>query len=232
MSTEQRTPRVIAAYVDAALERNRAFAAPGAHHGAVVFPELRLFVITCLDPRVDPAHFLGLGLSDAMVVRNVGGRVTPEVINDVAFVGELAENVLPDGPVFEVAVIHHTQVPPARSPTTPSASAPHPRSPRASPSPGTSTTWSPAWCRRLSPPVAEEIEPFHNRKMTERRPRNLSVAGLRTTRIYSWLKGWLPPRSSDTDAVVTTIIGTRQRSRRPARGRRSRRSGVAESTRP
>jgi carbonic anhydrase len=95
--------------VEAALERNRAFAAAGGHHGAVVFPNLSLFVITCLDPRVDPAHFLGLGLSDAMVLRNVGGRVTPEVVNDVAFIGQLAENVLPDGPLFEVAVIHHTQ---------------------------------------------------------------------------------------------------------------------------
>ena len=61
--------------INSALERNRAFAAAGGHEGAVVFPKLRLFVITCLDPRVDPAHFLGLGLSDAMVVRNVGGRV-------------------------------------------------------------------------------------------------------------------------------------------------------------
>ncbi len=95
--------------LDSALERNRAFAAAGGHQGAVVFPNLRLFVITCLDPRVDPAHFLGLGLSDAIVVRNVGGRVTPEVINDVAFIGQLAENILADGPLFEVAVIHHTQ---------------------------------------------------------------------------------------------------------------------------
>ena len=97
------------ANIDTALERNRAFAAAGGHQGAVVFPNLRLFVITCLDPRIDPAHFLGLGLSDAMVLRNVGGRVTPEVINDVAFIGQLAENVLPDGPLFEVAVIHHNQ---------------------------------------------------------------------------------------------------------------------------
>jgi carbonic anhydrase len=130
MSTQQPTPRVTAAgsgigrasgfemtspgqpraaNVEVALERNRAFAAAGGHEGAVVFPNLRLFVITCLDPRVDPAHFLGLGLSDAMVVRNVGGRVTPEVINDVAFIGQLAETALPDGPLFEVAVIHHTQ---------------------------------------------------------------------------------------------------------------------------
>jgi carbonic anhydrase len=68
-----------------------------------------LFVVTCLDPRVDPAHFRGLSLGDAIVVRNVGGRVTSEVIKDVAFIGQIAESVLPDGPLFEVAVIHHTQ---------------------------------------------------------------------------------------------------------------------------
>jgi carbonic anhydrase len=95
--------------LDTALARNRAFAAAGGHEGAVVFPNLRVLVVTCLDPRVDPAHFLGLELSDAMVVRNVGGRVTPEVINDVAFIGQIAENVLPDGQLFEVAVVHHTQ---------------------------------------------------------------------------------------------------------------------------
>jgi carbonic anhydrase len=97
------------ANIDAALERNRAFAAAGGHEGAVVFPNLRLFVITCIDPRVDPAHVLGLGLSDALVLRNVGGRVTPEVINDVAFIGQIAENALSGGPLFEVAVMHHTQ---------------------------------------------------------------------------------------------------------------------------
>ena len=97
------------ANIDPALERNRAFAAAGGHEGAVVFPNLRLVVITCLDPRVDPAHFLGLGLGDAMVVRNVGGRVTREVINDVAYIGQITESVVPEGPLFEVAVIHHTQ---------------------------------------------------------------------------------------------------------------------------
>jgi len=97
------------ANLESVLARNRDFAAAGGHEGAVVFPKLNLFVITCLDPRVDPAHFLGLGLSDAIVVRHVGGRVTPEVINDVAFIGQTAENALADGPLFEVAVIHHTQ---------------------------------------------------------------------------------------------------------------------------
>src|SRR5882724_5031120 len=106
MSNQQLAPL---GNIEAALERNRAFAAADGHEGAVIFPNLRLFVITCLDPRVDPAHFLGLELSDAIVVRNVGGRVTSEVINDVAFISQIVEGALPDGPLFEVAVIHHTQ---------------------------------------------------------------------------------------------------------------------------
>ena len=92
-----------------ALDRNRAFAAAGGHEGATIFPTLRMLVLTCLDPRTDPAHILGLNLSDAIVIRNVGGRVTPDVIGDVAFVAQLAEKAIPDGPLFEVAVIHHTQ---------------------------------------------------------------------------------------------------------------------------
>jgi carbonic anhydrase len=95
--------------IEAVFVRNREFALAGGHEGAVVLPQLNLFVITCLDPRVDPAHFLGLELSDSMVVRNVGGRVTPEVINDVAFISQIAETVRPEGPLFEIAVIHHTQ---------------------------------------------------------------------------------------------------------------------------
>lgn len=95
--------------IEAALSRNRDFAARGGHEGAVIFPQLRLFVVTCIDPRTDPAHFLGLELGDALVLRNVGGRVTPEVIEDVAFIAQLAEGAIADGPLFEVAVVHHNQ---------------------------------------------------------------------------------------------------------------------------
>jgi carbonic anhydrase len=95
--------------IEEALARNRAFAVAGGHEGQVIFPRLRLFVVACIDPRTDPAHFLGLDLSDALVLRNAGGRVTPEVIDDVAFIAQLAEGAVPDGPLFEVAVVHHTQ---------------------------------------------------------------------------------------------------------------------------
>jgi carbonic anhydrase len=97
--------------IDVAIERTRAFAETGAHEGATPLATLRLFVITCLDPRTDPAHLLGLGMSDAFVVRNVGGRVDDKVINDIAFVAQIAESINPDGqePLFEVAVIHHNR---------------------------------------------------------------------------------------------------------------------------
>jgi carbonic anhydrase len=65
-------------------------------------------VITCIDPRVDPAAFLGIQLGDAIVLRNVGGRVTAASIADVAYISYLVETKAPDGPYFEVAVIHHT----------------------------------------------------------------------------------------------------------------------------
>ena len=84
-------------------------ATAGTHRNAVPLPNLGLFVLTCLDPRADPVHFLGVGVSDAIVVRNVGGRVTLEVINDIAFIAQIAESALPHSPLLEVAVIHHTQ---------------------------------------------------------------------------------------------------------------------------
>jgi carbonic anhydrase len=90
------------------LERNRAFAATGAHAGLAIMPRQQVFLVTCLDPRVDPAAFLGVELGDAPVIRNAGGRVTEAVINDIAFIGYLARTMIPDGPLFEVAVVHHT----------------------------------------------------------------------------------------------------------------------------
>jgi carbonic anhydrase len=90
------------------LDRNRTFAASGAHTGLEIMPRQPVFLVTCLDPRVDPAEFLGVELGDAPVIRNAGGRVTEEVIDDIAFISYLARMMIPDGPLFEVAVIHHT----------------------------------------------------------------------------------------------------------------------------
>lgn len=73
-------------------------------------PTARLILVTCLDHRIDPAAILGLGPGDAPVIRNAGGRVTQSVIDDIAYLAFLAESLLgASGPLFEVAVLHHTQ---------------------------------------------------------------------------------------------------------------------------
>jgi carbonic anhydrase len=93
------------------LERNAHFAATDAHADVPAIPFIpfqQLYVITCIDPRVEPAAVLGARLGEAIVARNVGGRVTPPVIKDLAWICHLHEKKTPDAEWFEVAVIHHT----------------------------------------------------------------------------------------------------------------------------
>jgi carbonic anhydrase len=94
------------------LERNEQFARTYIPM-ALGLPAAQVIVVTCLDHRVDPAMVLGLRLGDAPVIRNAGGRVTQAVIDDIAYLAFLAEQLF-GGQVaadrlFEVAVIHHTQ---------------------------------------------------------------------------------------------------------------------------
>jgi carbonic anhydrase len=94
------------------LERNEEFARTYSPV-ALGLPAVPVVVVACLDHRVDPAIVLGLRISDAPVIRNAGGRVTPAVIEDLAYLSFLAER-LSGGPdavdkLFEVAVIQHTQ---------------------------------------------------------------------------------------------------------------------------
>ncbi len=97
------------AHIDPLLERNKHFATTGAREGASIVAKYPVYVITCLDPRTDPAAFLELDLGDAMVIRNAGGRVSHDVLIDLAYIGYLSDTVNPAGPRFEVAVVHHTQ---------------------------------------------------------------------------------------------------------------------------
>jgi carbonic anhydrase len=93
------------------LERNEAFAATDAKDDVPEIPFIpfkQLYLITCIDPRVEPGAVLGASLGEAIVARNVGGRVTPAVIKDLAWIVHLHENKTPDADWFEIAVMHHT----------------------------------------------------------------------------------------------------------------------------
>jgi carbonic anhydrase len=93
------------------LERNAEFASGGAKDNVPAIPFIpfsQLYIITCIDPRVEPAAVLGADLGEAIIARNIGGRATPSVIKDLAWVCHLHENKTPGADWFEVAVIHHT----------------------------------------------------------------------------------------------------------------------------
>jgi carbonic anhydrase len=97
--------------IEPLLERNRAFADAGAWRNSPSLPFLPhagIYVVTCIDPRTDPSEFLGLEFADAIVERTVGGRVSADVMRDLAYIGYLVESKAPGGPYFEAAIIHHT----------------------------------------------------------------------------------------------------------------------------
>jgi carbonic anhydrase len=94
---------------DELVRRNRAYAESGGLGKLTPVPRNRVLIVTCLDPRVEPAAFLGVEAGDAIVLRNSGGRINDSTLADIAFISALAEAMGIDGPPLEVAVVHHTQ---------------------------------------------------------------------------------------------------------------------------
>jgi carbonic anhydrase len=80
---------------------NRAFADAFSGEGASKRPERQVFVLACMDTRVDPLPVLGLRLGDAHVVRNAGGRVTDDVIRSLVLSSALLGT-------RHALVMHHT----------------------------------------------------------------------------------------------------------------------------
>jgi carbonic anhydrase len=99
--------------IEPLLERNARIAA-GYTPAPLAPPTAQAVILSCLDHRLPPEVFLGMDSGEAPVIRNAGGRVTSSVIQDIAFLAFLADEVFggaaaPDASLFEVAVIHHTQ---------------------------------------------------------------------------------------------------------------------------
>jgi carbonic anhydrase len=56
-----------------------------------IIPSLKVLIIGCVDPRVDPAQVLGLELGEAAVIRNIGGRVTSSVLDELVLLRKLTQ---------------------------------------------------------------------------------------------------------------------------------------------
>lgn len=95
--------------LDLLTKRNASFAANDFPAGLRMMPRLRAMIIGCADPRVDPAQVLGLDLGDAAIIRNVGGRVTPGTLQNMALLRMLAPQEGPEpGGEWTLIVLHHT----------------------------------------------------------------------------------------------------------------------------
>lgn len=71
-------------------------------------PAKNLAILTCMDARIVPHELFGLQPGDVHVLRNAGGRVTPDVLRSLLVSTRLLG-------VDQVVVVHHTKCGGARS---------------------------------------------------------------------------------------------------------------------
>jgi carbonic anhydrase len=102
--------RIVMNNLDLMLKRNKESAAP-----MPSLPQslktLKAIIIGCADMRVDPAQVLGIKPGEAVVMRNIGGRVTPGLLEEFGLlgrIGEVAETIPGGGGEFHLIVLHHT----------------------------------------------------------------------------------------------------------------------------
>ncbi|MFT5584791.1 MAG: carbonic anhydrase [Cognaticolwellia sp.] len=90
------------------LQRNQRFAA-SAHAPLPMVATLNTLVVSCLDARADPAHFLGLEPGEALVIRNSGGRATQDVQQQIGMLLAMMRQMMGPDAKFDVVLVHHTQ---------------------------------------------------------------------------------------------------------------------------
>jgi carbonic anhydrase len=103
--------------LDHFLQRNKEFAAQQSAAGTLVpslpraMPKVKAVIIGCADMRVDPAHVLGTKPGEAVVLRNIGGRITPGLLEQLGLlgrIGEVAGEIPGGGGEFHIIVLQHT----------------------------------------------------------------------------------------------------------------------------
>ena len=103
--------------LDTMLARNKEHAAHEFAAGALMpslpkaLPNVKALVITCADMRVDPAHVLGVESGEAVVLRNIGGRITPGLIEQLGLlgrIGQVAGAAPGGGGEYHIVVLQHT----------------------------------------------------------------------------------------------------------------------------
>jgi carbonic anhydrase len=91
------------------IKRNKSFVADSFPAGLKIIPTLKTMIIGCVDSRVDPSEILGLRLGEAVVMRNVGGRVDPAILLNMSILGTVTKASGGEvGTGWNLIVLHHT----------------------------------------------------------------------------------------------------------------------------
>jgi carbonic anhydrase len=96
-------------FLDTLAARNADFADHGFSPDLKILPSERTMIIGCVDPRVDPMDVLGLEPGEAVVIRNVGGRVTPSLLETMTIlrtVAQAAGKAMGEG--WNLVLLQHT----------------------------------------------------------------------------------------------------------------------------
>ena len=103
--------------LESLLQRNKAFAAQQSAAGTLMpslpqsLPNVKAVIIGCADMRVDPSHVLGIQPGEAVVLRNIGGRITPGLLQQLGLlgrIGQVAGAIPGGGGEFHIIVLQHT----------------------------------------------------------------------------------------------------------------------------
>jgi carbonic anhydrase len=95
--------------IDEFIERNKQFAQKQFKATLKMLPSRRTMIIGCVDPRVDPSDIFGIALGEAAVIRNVGGRVTPDILHTLGLLRVVSgANGAEVGAGWNLIVLHHT----------------------------------------------------------------------------------------------------------------------------
>jgi carbonic anhydrase len=103
--------------LDSLLERNKDFAAEQSAAGTLMpwlpdaMPQVKAVIIGCADMRVDPAQLFDLKPGEAVVMRNIGGRITPGLLEELGMlgrIGQVAREAPGGGGEFHLIVLQHT----------------------------------------------------------------------------------------------------------------------------
>jgi carbonic anhydrase len=95
-------------FLDQLAGRNARFAETAFVPDLRMMPSTGTIVVGCVDPRVDPAAVLGLEQGEAAVIRNVGGRVTRNLIETLGILRVVAQAAGREGGVRNLVLLHHT----------------------------------------------------------------------------------------------------------------------------